>query len=86
MNQDKARQLVAEAQEIASQADSWITLSNALCDPNGGLIARYFPQPAQQQEFLLSPEYEQLNDLLRSAIERTGLSPRMPGPKSASAG
>ena len=58
MNQDPARQLVAEAKKIARQADSWIALSNALCDPHGGLIARYFPDPTQREKFLGSPEYE----------------------------
>jgi hypothetical protein len=86
MNQAQARRLVAEAGEIAAHADSWTTLSNALCDPHGGLIARYFPNPDERQEFLTSPEYEQLNELLRRTIARTGLSPRQPGGKSASAG
>ena len=44
MNQDRAKQLVAEAKKIARQADSWVSLSNALTDPQGGLIARYFPE------------------------------------------
>ena len=85
MNQERAKQIVVEARKIASQADSWIVLSNALCDPHGGLIARYFPEPEQRQEFLRSPEYEQLNELLRGSIVRTGLSPHQPGGKSASA-
>jgi len=46
----------AEARKIARRADSWIAFANALCDPNGGLIARYFPDPDQQQEFLRSPD------------------------------
>ena len=86
MNQEQAKKLVVEAGKIASHADSWTTLSNALCDPHGGLIARYFPDPSERQEFLRSPEYEQLNELMRRAIARTGLSPRQPGGKSASAG
>jgi hypothetical protein len=79
MNQDREKQLVAEARKIASNADSWITLSNAVCDPHGGLIARYFPDPAQREEFLGSREYEQVNELLRGTIARTGLTPRQPG-------
>jgi hypothetical protein len=76
MNQDKAKQLVAEAKKIARQADSWISLSNALSDPQGGLIARYFPNPEQRQQFLRSPEYEELNRLLLRTIRRKGLYPR----------
>ncbi len=76
MNQDRAKQLVAEARKIARKADSWISLTNALSDPQGGLIARYFPDPGQRQEFLGSPQYEELNQLLLRLIKRRGLSPR----------
>ena len=76
INQDRARQLVAEARKIARRADSWIGLSNALSDPQGGLIARYFPEPEQRQEFLRSAEYEELNELLLRTIKRRGLYPR----------
>src|SRR5438477_7922543 len=75
MNHDRAKELVAEAKKIARQADSWISLSNALSDPQGGLIARYFPKPEQRQEFLRSPEYEVLNQLLLRIIKRKGLYP-----------
>jgi hypothetical protein len=76
MNRDRAKQLVAEAKKIARQADSWISLSNALSDPQGGLIARYFPDPDQRQEFLGSPEYQELDHLLIRIIKRKGLYPR----------
>jgi hypothetical protein len=84
MDRRKARQLVGEARKIAAQVDSWISLSNALTDPAGGLIARYFPDPEQRQEFLRSPEYEHLNELLRQTIQRTGLYP--PREKDVSVG
>jgi hypothetical protein len=45
--QDKGKQLVAEAREIAQRTNSWIDWSNALADPNGGLSARYFPDAEQ---------------------------------------
>lgn len=76
MNRDRAKQLVAEAKKIARQTDSWVSLSNALSDPQGGLIARYFPDPEQRQDFLGSPEYEELNQLLLRTIKRRGLYPR----------
>jgi len=75
MNRERSKQLVAEAKKIAAQVDSWISLSNALSDAEGGLIARYFPSAAERQEFLRSPEYEELNQLLLTAIERNGLNP-----------
>ena len=76
MSQEKAKQLVAEAKEIASRTDTWIALSNALSDPHGGLIARYFPDLQQRQAFLNSAEYEELNQLLLRTIKRKGLYPR----------
>ena len=75
MNHEKAKQLVAEAKKIARRADSWISLSNALSDPQGGLIARYFPDPEQRQEFLCSPEYQELDQLLMRTIKLKGLYP-----------
>jgi hypothetical protein len=39
------------------------------------LIARNFPDPEQRQEFLRSPEYEGLNQLLLRIIKRKGLYP-----------
>jgi hypothetical protein len=76
MNQENAKRLVAEAKEIARRADSWITLSNALSDPQGGLIARYFPDAEQRQTCLRSQEYEELNELLLCTIKEKGLYPR----------
>src|SRR5437588_8419465 len=55
MDQDRTRKLVAEAKKIARRVDSWNSLSNALSDPVGGLIARYFPDAEQRAEFLRSP-------------------------------
>ena len=75
MNQDPTKQLVAEAKKIARQVDSWISLSNAISDPQEGLIARYFPNVQQRQEFLSSAEYEELNQLLLRTMKRKGLYP-----------
>jgi hypothetical protein len=59
-------------------------LSNALSDPVGGLIARYFPDPEQRNEFLCSPAYQELNQLLLRTIKRKGLYPRAAqGPNGA---
>jgi len=85
MNQDPTKQLVAEAKKIARQVDSWISLSNALSDPQEGLIARYFPNAEERQKFLCSPEYEELNQLLLRTIKRKGLYPReVDGPNGTS--
>jgi hypothetical protein len=76
MDQDRTKRLVAEAKKIARRVDSWISLSNALSDPVGGLMVRYFPDAEQREEFLRSPAYEELNQLLLRVIKREGLYPR----------
>jgi hypothetical protein len=76
MNQNKAKELVAEARKIARRVDSWIDLSNALSDPQRGLISRYFPTQAERTEFLSSPEYEEIDRLLLRTIKRKGLYPQ----------
>jgi hypothetical protein len=76
MNQDVTKLLVADAKKIARRVDSWISLSNALSDPQEGLIARYFPNAHEREEFLCSPAYEELNQLLLRTIKRKGLYPR----------
>ena len=37
MNQDMTKQLVADAKKIARKVDSWISLSNAISDPQEGV-------------------------------------------------
>ena len=76
MNQNKAKELDAEAKKIARRVDSWIDLSNAPSDPQRGLISRYFPTHAERQEFLSSPEYEEIDQLLLRTIKRKGLYPQ----------
>jgi hypothetical protein len=76
MNREAAKQLVVEAKKIARRVDSWISLTNALDDPQWGLISRYFPSSDERREFLASPEYEELDRLLLRVIERKGLFPR----------
>ena len=83
MEQDNKKKLVSEAKKIARRVDSWISLSNAITDPNGGLIARYFPTADQRQAFLRSAVYEELNQLLRRTIKQRGIYPRSSGGKRA---
>jgi hypothetical protein len=76
MNQEAAKQLVADAKKIARRVDSWIDLSNSLSDPQRGLISRYFPDMVERREFLASPEYAEVEQLLLRTIKRKGLYPR----------
>ena len=71
--------------QIARQAESCVALSNGVTDRNGGLIAQSFPGIKERQDFLDSPEYQPLNELLRRTIARTGVYPRPSGKRSSSA-
>jgi len=83
MPPNKRKQLVAEARKIARKVESWVELSNAITDRDGGLIVRYFPDDAQRQAFLRSPEYEELNELLSQVIDHKGIYPRTSGGKTS---
>jgi hypothetical protein len=72
--------------KIARRVDSWIDLSNALSDPQRGLISRYFPDMAERREFLASPEYEELDQLLLHTIKRKGLCPRSGNGRNGASG
>ena len=86
MNQNPAKELVAEAKRIARKVDSWIELSNALSDPQRGLMSRYFPDTADRQAFLSSPEYEEIDQLLLRTIKRTGLYPHAGNGRNGASG
>jgi site-specific DNA-methyltransferase (adenine-specific) len=79
----KALTIVEEARSLANQADSWVTFSNALSDPENGLIAKTFPKPRERQAFFNSPQYEEINQILLDLIKRLGLTK---GPTSSKSG
>jgi hypothetical protein len=86
MNQEAAKRVVAEAKKIARRVDSWIDLSNAQSDPQRGLISSYFPNMVERREFLSSPEYEELDQLLLRTIKRKGLYPRSGNGRNGASG
>src|SRR5262249_50683141 len=47
--------------------------SNALFDPETGLVAKAFPTRAERERFLKTKEYRALHRLLDAVEERTGL-------------
>jgi site-specific DNA-methyltransferase (adenine-specific) len=79
----KAQNIVEEAKVLASKVDSWVTFSNAISDPEDGLIAKTFPKPRERQAFFNSPQYEEINQILLDLIRRLGLTK---GPASSKSG
>ena len=73
MSEKKASVVLEKAKELARQAESWADFSNALSDPEDGLIAKTFPKARERQAFFNSPQYEEINHLLLGVIQRCGL-------------
>jgi hypothetical protein len=69
----KEKSLVDSARSAAELAERWADLSNALFDPQDGLIARAYPTRREREQFLKTPEYRQIRQLINEAIQRTGL-------------
>ena len=69
----KVTQLVDSARGAAASAETWADLSNALFDPEDGLIARAFPTREERERFLKTKEYRAIRQLIDDAKQRTGL-------------
>ena len=71
----KAKQLLDAGESLARTAETWADLSNTLFDPIEGLVAKAFPTRAERERFAKTGEYRALQDLIDSAVQRTGLVP-----------
>jgi predicted HicB family RNase H-like nuclease len=69
----KAEKILAAAKTAASSCETWADLSNALFDPEEGLVAKAYPTRAERERFLKSKEYQSIRQLIDAAAERTGL-------------
>jgi hypothetical protein len=69
----KAKKILDSARSVADSAERWADLSNALFDPEDGLIARAYPSRREREQFLETPEYRKIRQLINDAIKRTGL-------------
>jgi len=69
----RREEILDNATDIASAVTNWADLSNALFDPERGLLTRAYPRPEQRQAFMKTEEYRAIRELLRSTMERTGL-------------
>jgi hypothetical protein len=70
---NKASSVLGAANKIAQGVETWADLSNALFDPETGLVSRAYPTRKQRAEFLRSPEYQKIRNLIDGAARRSGL-------------
>jgi hypothetical protein len=68
----KEQKILKSASDIALSAESWADLSNALFDPEEGLVAKAHPTREQREQFVKTNEYRAIRQLIDSAAERTG--------------
>jgi len=66
-------ELLRRAARLAQIAETWADLSNAICHPFWGLIARTFPAASQRRAFRRTPAYEALMGLIERKMRSTGL-------------
>ena len=69
----KASSVVEAANKIAASVETWADLSNALFDPETGLVSRAYPTRQERAQFLKSPEYKEIRRLIHAAEQRSGL-------------
>lgn len=69
----KEQSLLDSARGIASSSPTWADLSNALFNHVDGLIAKAYPTREEREQFVRSPEYKAIKELVSVAQERTGL-------------
>ena len=69
----KEQKLLEAARALADQAQTWADLSNALFDPDEGLLAKAYRKRADREKFSKTREFEAIQDLISAARERTGL-------------
>ncbi len=69
----KEQKLLETAQELARTAETWADLSNALFDPEEGLLAKAFRKRVDREKFVKTREYKAIRQLVNDAKDRTGL-------------
>jgi hypothetical protein len=69
----KSSTIIESAGSVASSAESWADLSNALFDPVDGLLIKAYPTREEREAFLKTKEYEAIRKLREAAMDATGL-------------
>ena len=69
----KPAAILESAKQVASSTATWADLSNALFNPDDGLLMKAYPTRQEREAFMKTGEYRAIRELLRSAMARTGL-------------
>ncbi len=69
----KEQSILHSAQAVATTAEIWADLSNALFDPQTGIVAKAFPTRKERERFVHSKQYAAIQPLIEEARQRSGL-------------
>ena len=69
----KSSEILKSAKDVASSAETWADLSNALFNPVDGLLIKAYPTREEREAFLKTKEYAAIRKLLEAAMDKTGL-------------
>jgi len=69
----KDQEILTKAQHLAASCETWADLSNALFDPDKGLVSQAYPSRGEREEFAKTREYKAVRGLIAAAMQRTGL-------------
>jgi hypothetical protein len=69
----KNRELLTQVKEATQSLSNWADISNALFDPNVGLLVRAYPDPKDRDEFMKTAEYKAIRGIVTESIEKSGL-------------
>jgi len=72
MSQDPS-EILKSVQEIAASVETWADLSNALFDPEDGLLVKAYPTREEREAFMKTKEYAEVRKLREKVMRETGL-------------
>ena len=74
MPESKSVRALTEAKRLARRVESWADFSNAMFDPEHGLVARLFPGPAERRAFYRTREFREVDRLMKQLMDRFGVA------------
>ena len=70
----RAARVLHEARKLAARVESWADFSNALYDPDHGLVTRIFSTLPERRAFFRTREYREIDDLLSGLMAHFGVA------------
>jgi len=70
---NKAETILNAAKSAAASTQAWADLSNLLFDPVDGLVAKAYQTREERAQFVKTPEYRAIRELIETEVKRTGL-------------